>query len=85
MECRFVVEAKDFFFSAKSSSSALPLEEKMKSFSWVVVLGSLCSTWLVSTVKEALKSPGFKDFVKSFWEDLCDVPHRLGMRISLYV
>jgi hypothetical protein len=29
MECRFVVEAKDFFFSAKSSSSALPLKNEV--------------------------------------------------------
>jgi hypothetical protein len=58
-----------FFFSAKSSSSVLRLEEKRKTFSGVVVLGSLCSPWLVSTVKEALKSPGVEDFVKSFRKD----------------
>jgi hypothetical protein len=70
MEHRFVVEAKDFIFSAKFGISELRLEEKMKYFSRVVVLGSLCSAWLVATVKEALKSLGVEDFVKSFREDL---------------
>jgi len=45
------------------------LEDKRKSFSGVMVLGSLCSVWLVATVKKALKSPGVEDFVKSFQED----------------
>jgi len=47
----------------------LRLEEKRKTFSGVVVLGSLCSPWLVSTVKEALKLPGVEDFVKSLRKD----------------
>jgi len=69
MERRFVVEAKDFFSLAKFGSLELRLEEKRKSFSSVVVLGSLCSAWLVATVKEALKLPRVGDFVKSFRED----------------
>jgi len=69
MERRFVVEAKEFLFSVKSGFSELRLEEKRKSFLGVVVLGSLCSAWLVDTVKEALKSPGSLDFVKSFREE----------------
>jgi hypothetical protein len=62
MERRFVVEAKDFFLSAKFGISELRLEEKKKSFSRVVVF-SLRSAWLVATVKEALKSPGVEDFI----------------------
>jgi hypothetical protein len=54
---------------AKFGISDLRLEEIRKSFSGVVVLGSLCSAWLVATVKEALKLPGVEDFVKSFQED----------------
>jgi hypothetical protein len=69
MERRFVVEAKEFLFSVKLGFSILRLEEKRKSFLGVVVLGSLCSAWLVDTVKEALKSPGIMDFVKSFREE----------------
>jgi hypothetical protein len=69
MECRFLVEAKDFFFRAKFGVSELRLEEKMKSFSGMVVLASLCSAWLVGTGKEALKSLGVEDFVKSFQEN----------------
>jgi hypothetical protein len=69
MERRFVVEAKDFFSLAKFGSLELRLEEKRKSFSRVVVLGSLCSAWLVATVKEALKLPRVGSFVKSFRED----------------
>jgi hypothetical protein len=69
MECRFVVEAKEFLFSVKSGFSDLRLEEKRKSFLGVVILGALCSAWLVDTVKEALKSPGSLDFVKSFREE----------------
>ncbi len=42
---------------------------KRKSFLGVVVLGSLCSAWLADTVKEAFKSPGIMDFVKSFREE----------------
>jgi len=42
---------------------------KRKSFLGVVVLGSLCSPWLADTVKEAFKSPGIMDFVKSFREE----------------
>jgi hypothetical protein len=66
MECRFVVEAKELFFSVKSGFSVLRLEEKRKPFLGVVVLGSLCSACLVDTMKEALKSPGIMDFVKPF-------------------
>jgi len=69
MERKFVVEAKDFFFWAKFGLSQFHWEEKMKSFLGVVVLGSLCSAWLVATRKEALKSPGVENFVKSFRED----------------
>jgi hypothetical protein len=59
-----------FFFFGEFGIFELRLEVKRKSFSGVVVLGSLCSAWLVAMVKEALKSLGVEDFVKSFWEDL---------------
>jgi hypothetical protein len=32
-------------------------------------MGTECIAWVIDGVKEALQSPGVKDFVKSFQED----------------
>jgi hypothetical protein len=53
MECRFEVEAKSFFFSAKKGA-VLRLEEKRKGFGGFILLGTKCSVWLADVVGEAM-------------------------------
>ena len=53
MECRFEVEAKSFFFSAKKGA-VLRLEEKRKGFGGFILLGTKCTVWLADVVGEAM-------------------------------
>jgi hypothetical protein len=62
------VEAKSFLFSMGQGSAELMVAEKRKAFAGVVLLGSLCTAWLLSMVEEVLRNPRVGDFVKSYRE-----------------
>ena len=69
MECRFAVEAKAFYFTAKEESSDLWLEERRKGFDGVIIVGLQISVWLVAMVEKAFLSQMKEDTVKYFHED----------------
>jgi hypothetical protein len=69
LERCFLAEAKTFLFLVEEGKFVLRMEKRRKGFLGVVLLGLQCTTWVVAAVKEALLSPGIKDFVKSFRED----------------
>jgi hypothetical protein len=69
LERRFFLEAKTFLFSVEEVKSVLRMEERRKGFLGVVLLGLHCTAWVVATMKEALRSQGVEDFVKSYRED----------------
>jgi hypothetical protein len=69
LERRFFMEAETFLFSVEEGKSVLRTEERWKGFLGVVLLGLQCTTWVVAAMKEALRSQGVKDFIKSFQGD----------------
>jgi hypothetical protein len=68
MENRFYVEVKSFLFLVGHGSAELRVMGKRKAFVGVVLLGSRCIAWLLSTLEEALRIPRLEDFVKSYRE-----------------
>jgi hypothetical protein len=56
MECRFSTKAKAFCFTMKDGSSDLRLEERMKSFDGVILVGPQSSIWLAAKVEEVFLS-----------------------------
>jgi len=65
MENWFYMEAKLFVFSVGLGTAKLKVVKKRKALVGVVLLGSRCIVWLLSMLEEALRNPGFEDFVKS--------------------
>ena len=70
MECRFLVEAKTFSFSAQKVRLAIRLEEKRKGFSGFISLGIKCLEWLVVAVEEVLETQRKEDFARSFHDEV---------------
>jgi len=59
---------KSFLFSVGLGTAELKVVEKWKAFVGLILLGFRCIVWLLSMLEEALRNPGFEDFVKSYRE-----------------
>jgi hypothetical protein len=78
MECRFVVEAKTFSFSARKGNAVIQLEEKRKGFGGFILLGIKCSSWLAEAVEEVMEAQMKEDFASMHQDEARVLKVQLG-------